>query len=308
MGINAGHIAAFSCSTRTSAQSMRGRSCIFVSALLISLFVSLPISASSFSSDNIIIAKTETSEKNSQLMGSHVNPSFIPDSNAVSFPTQHMRVDTLKVSAARPDSVLVDGAFIFFVADACTSVRSKHDIFALRTNLLYDAATMVNAELEIALGRRMSIIWEDTFPWWEYGNKYCLQYWAMGPEARIYFRRWDSDTKFRGMYAGVYGLSGKYDFQYDTKLCYQGEFWSSGLSFGYAKAIGKKQRVNMDFSISFGYLTSNYRHYKPAFDYSELIKDNYNTGAVSYMGPTKVKIVLSVPVHYTRKAKEVSYE
>lgn len=329
MGINAGHnVAHTMCSTRTSSQSMRRRSCRFVSAVVSFLIVSLPVSASSTfnNSDNTIITKAENLKKTSQLWSGQNGASFLNTIPAATFPTQHVE-DTLKFATVPPDSVLVLDAVIVPVADdvipliyhrdihavvdsAYVSVpnETKHDIFALRSNLLFDAVTALNFELEIPLGSRMSIVWQDIFPWWEKGYKYCLEYWAMGPEVRYYFRKWDSDTKFRGFYTGIYGLTGKYDFQYDFKLCYQGEFWSTGVSFGYSKAVGKKQRVIMDFSMSLGYVQSGYRHYKPAFDYSELIKDNYNTGRINYMGPTQVKIGLTIPVQFTRKAKEVSYE
>lgn len=329
MGINAEHnVAHTMCPTRTSSQPMRRRSCRFVSAFIAFLIVSLPSSASSFinHSDNIIITKAESLKKTSQLWYGQNGASFLNNIPAAIFPTQHIE-DTLRFATVSPDSVLVHDAVIVPVAgdvipliyhrdihavadSAYVSVpnETRHDIFALRSNLLFDAATALNFELEIPLGGRMSIVWQDIFPWWEKGNKYCLEYWAMGPEVRFYLKKWDSDTKFRGFYTGIYGLSGKYDFQYDNKICYQGEFWSTGLSFGYSKAVGKKQRVIFDFSMSLGYVQSDYRHYQPAYDYSELIKDNYNTGKINYMGPTQVKIGLTIPVRITRKAKEVSHE
>lgn len=329
MGINAGHnVAQTMCATRTSSQTMRRRSCRFVSALVAILAVSLPASASfhfSYSNNNVI-TKVENLKKTSQLYFGVNESAFAGSIPAATFPTQHDH-DTLVHHVIMSDSLLVNDAVIVPVAgnvipliyhrdihaiedSAYVSVpnETKHDILALRSNLLFDAATALNVELEIPLGSRMSIVWQDIFPWWEKGYKYCLQYWAMGPEVRYYFRKWDSDTKFRGFYTGIYGLTGKYDFQYDFKLCYQGEFWSTGVSFGYSKVVGKKQRVIMDFSMSLGYMQSGYRHYRPAYDYSELIKDNYNTGRINYMGPTQVKIGLTIPVQITRKAKEVSYE
>ena len=47
--------------------------------------------------------------------------------------------------------------------------------FSLKTNLLYDLATALNAEIEFPIGNHFSLAIEDVFPWWEYGNKYCLQ-------------------------------------------------------------------------------------------------------------------------------------
>ena len=102
-------------------------------------------------------------------------------------------------------------------------------------------------------------------------------------------------------------MSSKYDFQYDRSLNYQGEYWSAGLTAGYAMPIGRKKRVNLEFSLSLGYLQSDYRHYQPTGDYDKLIRDKYNIGKVSYFGPTKAKVSLVIPINIPGK-KEVRYE
>lgn len=51
-------------------------------------------------------------------------------------------------------------------------------ILALKTNLLYDAVTALNFELEVPVGKDFSIAVEDVFPWWTAGpngKKYCFQ-------------------------------------------------------------------------------------------------------------------------------------
>ena len=40
---------------------------------------------------------------------------------------------------------------------------------ALKTNLLLDAVTAVNAEIEFPIGKHFSILVEDIFPWWSWG-------------------------------------------------------------------------------------------------------------------------------------------
>ena len=176
-------------------------------------------------------------------------------------------------------------------------------MFALKTNLLFDALSMLNAEVEIPIGRRFSVLFEDVFPWWEYGNKYCLQMWEMGPEIRYWFdpRKGRRPDKLEGFFIGAYGMSSKFDFQYDTKIDYQGEFWSAGISAGFAKRIGKKQRNRLEFSIAGGYLLADYRHYLPTDSYDMLIRDKYNTGKFSYGGPLKAKISYVVPVYTKNK-------
>ena len=168
---------------------------------------------------------------------------------------------------------------------------------AIKTNLLYDLATAVNVELEFPIGRRFSIAVEDDFPWWNWGpngKKYCFQVWNIGIEPRWWFVRTDKRDWLSGHFLGVYGMSGKYDFQWDTELCYQGEYWSAGLTYGYALPVCKW--ANMEFSISVGYLYSDYRHYQPDVAYEHLFRDYYNTGKTFWVGPTKAKISLVIPL------------
>lgn len=175
--------------------------------------------------------------------------------------------------------------------------------FSLKTNLLYDLATVLNAEIEFPIGNHFSLAIEDVFPWWEYGNKYCLQMWEMGAELRYWFHnnKYKAD-RLRDHFLGAYGMSSKYDFQFDRQLNYQGEYWSAGLTYGYVVKLS--ERLNMEFSLSVGYLSTAYRHYFPADDYSQLWRDKYDTGRVSYIGPTKLKVALVCPVRIKYKHKE----
>ncbi len=168
---------------------------------------------------------------------------------------------------------------------------------AMKSNLLFDAVTALNAEIEFPIGKHFSIAFEDLFPWWDWGpngKKYCFQLWEMGLEPRWWFIRNDRKDYLSGHFAGVYGMSGKYDFQWDTALCYQGEFWSVGLTYGYALPVCKW--LNMEFSISAGFLQSDYRHYQPDEAYEHLYRDRYKVGKISWFGPTKAKISLVIPI------------
>jgi len=82
-------------------------------------------------------------------------------------------------------------------------------------------------------------------------------------------------------------MSGKYDLEWNNKGN-QGEFWSPGLTFGYAHKIGR--RWNMEYSIGAGWLSTNYRHYKGMLGNNELIWQY--SGHDYYFGPTKAKIAL----------------
>ena len=177
--------------------------------------------------------------------------------------------------------------------------KEKATILTLNTNLLYDLITALNFEVEVPIAGHFSLMAEDVFPWWETGNKYCFEMWEMGVEARYWFKGWDrvSTEKMRGFFVGPYVMSSKYDFQYDRKFNYQGEYWSVGASAGYAIGLGKKKKVSMNFSLALGFLQSDYRHYNPGNEYEFLIKDPYNIGKYTWMGPTKAKVTLCVPIN-----------
>jgi hypothetical protein len=74
-----------------------------------------------------------------------------------------------------------------------------------------------------------------------------------------------------------------------------------GLTYGYSLKLSR--HLNMEFSISVGYLSTAYRHYFPADDYSELWIDRSKQGRLNYFGPTKLKVSLVWPIQipYNKK-------
>ena len=183
--------------------------------------------------------------------------------------------------------------------------KRKSTMFALKTNLLYDAVTALNAEVEVPIGKRFSVMVEDVFPWWKAGpngNKYCLQMWTMSVEPRWWFYRKGMNDRLQGHFVAPYVMSGKYDLQWDTSICYRGYGWSAGLTYGYSMPLCKW--LNMEFSMSFGYLKASYQHYQPSPDYEHLYKDPDNAGRMTYVGPTKVKVSLVVPIRFNWRTRK----
>ena len=99
--------------------------------------------------------------------------------------------------------------------------------------------------------------------------------------------------KLMGHFIGVYAESGKWDFERKRDICYQGEHWSVGLSYGYAMPIGK--RLNLELSASVGYASIPHRGFEPATDYSELYHLPEKDGRWHYIGPTKLQVSLVLP-------------
>lgn len=190
--------------------------------------------------------------------------------------------------------------------------RAKRTILGLKTNLLYDAVTALNFAVEIPVTERFSFLYEHHCPWWlSKNNRYCLEFLSFGGEARWWFLpRTRPETEKRkqrdalvGHFLGLYGWGGKADIQAGRDFgCYQFEFISGGLTYGYSLPVSRF--LNMEFSISAGYARIPYRHYVPTPDWQILIRDNNNTGTLHYFGPTKAEISLVIPIRATVKGKK----
>ena len=184
--------------------------------------------------------------------------------------------------------------------------------FAVKTNLLTTALTWLNLSVEVPFdGNRFSVMGEYQFPWWRGGqnrNKFCMRYLQAGGEFRWWFHpRKKASTGYSivrnnlcGHFVGIYGMGGKYDFQNKRDICYQGEFWSVGLTYGYSLPVARV--LNLEFFVSFGYASIPYRHFIPSEDYSDLFRDPSDCGTWNYFGPTKIGVTLVLPINIKRLA------
>ena len=171
-------------------------------------------------------------------------------------------------------------------------------------NMLYDALSLLNYSVEVPIGKHISLLGYHQFPWWTWGeakNQYCIRFLSVGAEGRWWFNstlnanRKDKRKrdKLTGHFLGIYGESGKWDFQWDRSICHQGEHWSAGLSYGYAMPVNKF--VNIEFSISAGYASIPYRKYVPSENYEILWSQPAERGRWHYFGPTKAQVSLVIP-------------
>jgi len=191
---------------------------------------------------------------------------------------------------------------------------AKRTIVALKTNVLYDAVTAINYQVEVPIGKNFSVVWEHYFPWWATKKelKYCLQYLTLGGEARWWFApKPRPETKDRvlrdvlvGHYIGAYGLWGKADLQWQDKFgMYQcAPILSAGLTYGFVTPITK--HLNLELSVSAGYARIPYQHYIPSEDWQILWRDRNDAGITHYFGPTKVTVTLSMPILINYKPRK----
>ena len=188
--------------------------------------------------------------------------------------------------------------------------RERKIILALKSNLLYDALTLVNYSIEMPFAKNFSALYYHQFPWWRWGegnNKYCIRFLSIGGEARWWFKPMPTikngrkRDKLVGHYLGVYAESGKWDFEWKRTFCRQGEHWSAGISYGYSMPLGKY--FNLEYSLSLGYASIPYRKYVPSGDYQILWRDPVKHGTQHYFGPTKAQISLVCPITITTKRR-----
>ena len=178
----------------------------------------------------------------------------------------------------------------FHYGQSSLSVRAyRRPLFALKTNLLFDAALMPNIEIELPIGKRWSLNGEYMFPWWQLnGDKYCLQVLSGGLEGRYWLGKRSHREVLTGHFLGLYAGGGKYDLQWKEKG-YQGEFFiAAGLSYGYARRIARN--LHLEFNLGIGLMRTDYRHYRTRDNYQTLLWQE--NGNYTWLGPTKVKVSL----------------
>ena len=168
--------------------------------------------------------------------------------------------------------------------------------WALKTNLLYDAALVPNVGAEFHLGRNWSAGANWMYAWWK--NDASSWYWRIyGGD--IYLRKWfgkkAQEKPLTGHHIGIYAQTLTYDFCTGGRGYMGGEpggnIWdrasfAGGVEYGYSHPISRE--LNLDFTIGVGYLGGRYHEYLP-------IDDCYvwqTTKDRKWFGPTKVEVSL----------------
>lgn len=181
-------------------------------------------------------------------------------------------------------------------------------VMAVRTNAL--AIPLANFGLEFPLGERWSIGADYYYPWlWRDSvHKLCNEMLAWDAELRYWFpgRRAAADKRLLGSSIGIYGAGGYYDFERNwTGL--QGEFYTAGLDYTYALALGRGG-MHLEFELGVGYLFSPTRKYNVYTEGGKLFKTADYQRNFSFIGPTKAGISLAIPIYSKKKTKEADNE
>ena len=166
--------------------------------------------------------------------------------------------------------------------------------FALKTNLLYDAALTVNAGAEIGLAPRWTLDLSGNYNGWTVdGHKW--KHWLAQPEARYWFCE-----RFAEHFLGVHALGGQYnfgnipnnikflgtDFSILNDNRVQGWAAGAGVAYGYAFVLGK--HWNIELEIGVGYIWTRY----DVFECVECGRRTVSDAQHHYFGPTKAAVNL----------------
>lgn len=185
--------------------------------------------------------------------------------------------------------------------------KIKTPIAAIKTNLLYDVASVLNIELEIPLGKRFSITGEYTFPWWySVGSKYTMRTQMGVFGVNYWLGNRDKYEKLNGWYVGLNaGYAKKYDVQLFDISGIQGDYLMAGATLGYTHTLYKSLRIQ--YQMGAGWMQSNYRNYTMAYgtEYGDIKVFDYpwEEKRFTWIGPTQLRISLMWVINYKKRSK-----
>ena len=188
--------------------------------------------------------------------------------------------------------------------DTIASIATKNfPLFWVKTNLLYDLLTFVNASVEIPLTKNITAEATLVYPWWRSTSKHKtiqMRYVAVTP--RYYFN--NADRSYTSLFAGLTVGGGKYDLQW-TRRGVQGSMWHVSPVIGYSHHISK--RWKMEYSASVGFVHTKYQKYTQTSDtpYGEIKVKDYPwvSKVLNTVLPTSLNVSLVYTFTQLKKAR-----
>ena len=174
----------------------------------------------------------------------------------------------------------------------------------LKTNMLYDLLTFVNASVEVPFSEHLTAEATVVYPWWRDASRHKtiqMRYVAVTP--RYYFSQ--DDMPYASFFAGLTIGGGEYDLQW-TRRGVQGSMWHVSPVIGYSHHISK--RWKMEYSASVGFVHTKYQKYTQTSNtpYGEIKVKDYPW--VSKVLNTVLPTSLNVSIVYTfTKSKQIGH-
>ncbi len=175
--------------------------------------------------------------------------------------------------------------------------KDKPFYMAIKTNMIFDALAIPNVSAEFYVGKNISVLANWMYGWWD--NNTHHRYWRYygGDLAlRWWFGSAAADKPLTGHHIGVYGGVFTFDFEWGGKGYMGGNpgatLWdrcmtTAGFEYGYSLPVGR--RLNIDFTIGFGYIGGKYIKYEPFGNGYRWL----STHRLRWIGPAKAEISLT---------------
>ena len=173
----------------------------------------------------------------------------------------------------------------------------------LKTNMLYDLLTFVNASVEVPFSEHLTAEATVVYPWWRDASRHKtiqMRYVAVTP--RYYFSK--DDMPYASFFTGLTIGGGEYDLQW-TRRGVQGSMWHVSPVIGYSHYIS--QRWKIEYSASVGFIHTKYQTYTQTADtpYGEIKVKDYPwvKKVLNTVLPTSLNVSVAYTLGKTKKTQ-----
>ena len=184
---------------------------------------------------------------------------------------------------------------IILLFTLCFCLEMKSQTIAVKSNLLYDLTSSINAGIELGLSPHWTLDISGNYNGWTMSHDRRWKHWAVQPEVRYWLcDRFGAHFFGAHLHGGQYnigGFDGKINFLgTDARKLkdnrYQGWFVGAGIAYGYTWILGR--HWNLEAEIGFGYSYTRYDRFQCAGCGRRIETDKPH----HYVGPTKAAINL----------------
>lgn len=232
-------------------------------------------------------------------MREHVLPYLRRASVLVDYDTCRLRSRLGNPELAYPDFRPLAPApdFAPILADLPVKVAPRQRFFALKTNLLWDAALCANLGFELELWPHWSLdvpVWYSPY---DITKRWRIRLLATQPEVRYWLRDAGVGHYF-GVHTSVVGFNVSFggDFRYQDP---NHAAFGLGVGYGFAFHLDKARRWSMEAQIGAGYLSYKWIKYNNTGRNGAEVSH----GGGTYWGLTRAGIVLSYKFYCQRKER-----
>lgn len=188
--------------------------------------------------------------------------------------------------------------YFFCAASAVSAEAQNVRPVALKTNLVYDAATSPNIGIELGTTRRQTAQLFYGLNAWNYSDGSRAKHWVIMPEYR-----WWTCSRMNGHFVGVHAFGGEFSARSIThpfpgvffagdnlakeleNSRYEGQFLGAGFTYGYQWILSKHWNLEAEAGIGAAHVW--YDKY-PCGECGYLQKE----GGTNYVGLTKLGLSL----------------